>query len=682
MAPLSVEDLQQCNESQSTDSNRTNLLSLTARSPLTTQLHKQLSTTTKVGLTADAIVASTALFGSNSLPAAPPPSFVSLLVDSIVDDGTVQILIVAALVSLLVGMYDNPATGWIEGVAILAAVVIVAFVTAINDYQKEQQFRKLDAVASSKPDVKVTRDGITHTITPAEVVVGDVIKLEPGDKIPGDSVLFQSDATTIEVDESSLTGEVEPILKHLPAQGDPFLLSGCNVTDGSGIAVVIAVGGNSQWGIIKKSLEKEQSQTPLQEKLDDMAALIGNIGTAAAVATMVALIFIRYQYPTVDPATGSLVPWFDTVLSAFIIAVTIVVVAVPEGLPLAVTISLAFSTKKMLADNNLIRHLAACETMGNATCICSDKTGTLTTNRMSVVDKVVMCEQVTFKAVAVCTTATIASDGRVIGNATEGALLNCLASDFTESKTALSVREAAAFGVTGGSRLFPFSSTRKRMSVLVADKPAATNGTADEANNGARRSSRKTPSKAAPSEDFGSYTLFTKGAAETVLDDCTSYSSPDGATVKLTAVKRKHFERTIGEFADRALRCIAVAHRRDAQEVVDVSEATMDDLDDLETDLVLDAIFGIADPIRPEVPQAIATCQRAGIVVRMVTGDNLATACAIAREAGIMTDDGIAIEGEELRAMTPKELDEVLPKLQVRKASKRRSRSRNRNMCG
>ena len=198
------------------------------------------------------------------------------------------------------------------------------------------------------------------------------------------------DAGGVVEDESALTGEIDGVLKGNytgPAGPDPFMLAGCNVTEGSGHMLVTAVGRNTQWGVIKASLQSEQPQTPLQEKLDDMAALIGYVGMAAAGATFAALMIIRLLAvragsPEVEGT------WFDAVLEAFIIAVTIVVVAVPEGLPLAVTISLAFSTKKMLKDNNLIRHLAACETMGNATNICSDKTGTLTENKMRVVDGV------------------------------------------------------------------------------------------------------------------------------------------------------------------------------------------------------------------------------------------------------------------------------------------------------
>lgn len=207
-----------------------------------------------------------------------------------------------------------------------------------------------------------------------DIVVGDIVKLEAGDKVPCDGVFVSGDET--ECNESSLTGEPDDLKKN--TQRDPFLLSGCKVTKGNCLMLVIAVGKESRWGRIKSALATEAKDTPLQEKLNTMAQHIGYVGGGCALATLIALIIVYF-------ATDSDVDLTKYIIDAFIIAVTIIVVAVPEGLPLAVTISLAFSTKKMLADNNLIRVLAACETMGNATNICSDKTGTLTENRMTVV---------------------------------------------------------------------------------------------------------------------------------------------------------------------------------------------------------------------------------------------------------------------------------------------------------
>ena len=546
-------------------------------------LLSSLSTSQHSGIDSSTIQERISAFGANFTPSPPPPTFFSLLVDSVVEDVTVQILIVSAIVSLAVGIYDDPETGWIEGAAIIAAVVIVAFVTATNDYQKEQQFRKLEDVSVSAKDVKALRDGLTIEISQKDVVVGDVILLEPGDKIPADGVLISSDAGGVVTDESSLTGEVDGVEKHVltgtSSKVDPFALSGCNVVEGSGSMVVIATGRNSQWGRIKAKLESEHKQTPLQEKLDDMAAMIGYIGMAAAGATFIALMGIRYtkrdELPSHDEG------WFAAVLEAFIIAVTIVVVAVPEGLPLAVTISLAFSTKKMLKDNNLIRHLAACETMGNATNICSDKTGTLTENKMKVVEGIfggvsegkasAKVKALVAKSVSLNSSAKLVEGSdHVIGNKTEGAMLLMLRGDGWDAEEGeyLRWRDGAKFGVEGGGKVFPFNSKKKSMSVIVADDAAPV-----DANVSKKKKSTRAKSKAAVAS--GAFTLFHKGAAERVLDRCTHYTNEKGDVKALTTAKKKAFAKTIHEYAIRALRCIALAHREGVEELVeDIDEVT------------------------------------------------------------------------------------------------------------
>jgi calcium-translocating P-type ATPase len=576
------------------------------------------------------------LFGSNVLPSTPRKTFWQLFVDTF-DDATLQILIVAAIVSLIIGIYDDPATGYVEGMAILAACLIVSVVTALNDYQKESQFRELSA-ANDEVDVVVVRSGQFKSIPVGEIVVGDLVCLEAGDAIPCDGVLVNHDG--LEVDESALTGEPEEINKD--AEEDPFLLSGCTAIAGSGRYVAIAVGKNSQWGIIKSHLEKEQEETPLQEKLDDMAAMIGYVGMAAAAATFIAMMSIKIF---VDPDYLKDVSLFKHALDAFIIGVTIVVVAVPEGLPLAVTISLAYSTKQMLKDQNLIRHLAACETMGNATNICSDKTGTLTENRMTVVRGIFanvrdsVCKKplkispasmdIILEGISCCSTAKILPPAQpkegdktfddrpqLIGSKTEAAMLLLAKSEWGSNDDVEQRRESSNFGKEGGSRLFPFSSYRKRMTVLV------NKGQSD-------------------------WTLYHKGAAELILENCTKYIDIDGKEQPMTQEHRQFFEDVIEEFAGDALRCIALCHRTQVQKVVkNVNDITLAECEKkLEKEMCLDALFGIADPLRGDVIDAVATCQRAGIFVRMVTGDNIETAKAIAKQAGILT------EGESMTAI-------------------------------
>eukprot|EP00522_Entomoneis_paludosa_P018104 CAMPEP_0172445354 /NCGR_PEP_ID=MMETSP1065-20121228/5177_1 /TAXON_ID=265537 /ORGANISM="Amphiprora paludosa, Strain CCMP125" /LENGTH=1091 /DNA_ID=CAMNT_0013196157 /DNA_START=159 /DNA_END=3434 /DNA_ORIENTATION=+ len=647
-------------------------------------LATSLFTDVQRGVEISSVVPRREAFGPNSLPSAPRKSFFELFVDTF-DDATLQILIVSAVVSLAVGMYDDPTAGYVEGCAILAAVLVVSFVTAANDYQKESQFRELSATHDESVDVVVRRNGVYWQIPVAEIVVGDVVCVETGDEIPCDGVVISSDG--LQVDESALTGEPVDVDKNV--SGDPFMLSGCTVVAGSGQFLAIAVGKLSQWGIIKSKLEKEQEQTPLQEKLDDMAALIGYVGIAAAFATFVSMMFIKI---VMDPAELAETSVFSYALEAFIIGVTIVVVAVPEGLPLAVTISLAFSTKKMLADQNLIRHLAACETMGNATNICSDKTGTLTENRMTVVKGVfadTRCDdcmhrvpvliskkalEYVLDCIACCSTARVilpdveetdgeteGADGeivppadtrpRIIGNKTEAALLLLAQSEWASGDDTDARREAAGFD-TGASRLFPFSSSRKRMSALVFKEDIVTSPPT------AGSPQKKTTSR--------SWTLFHKGAAELVLENCTRYLDIDGTEQPMTDRKRREFTKTIKKFASEALRCVALAHRCEVEKIVEPGKCTVEECEKkLETEMCLDAIAGIMDPLRDDVVDAVATCQRAGIMVRMVTGDNLDTAVAIAKQAGILKEDGISMIGEDFRNLTPAELDEVLPRLQV-----------------
>lgn len=585
------------------------------------------------GIASDSAEKRRELLGCNSLPSKDPNGFWKLFVDSF-DDPTVQILMVAAIVSLAVGMYEDPTTGYIEGVAILTAVLVVALVTAVNDYEKEKQFRVLSA-ANDELDILVYRDGRAMTIPIDDLVVGDIVVVEAGDRIPCDGVLCQCDG--LEVDESALTGEPDDVAKSLDS--DPFVLSGCTAMAGTGKLMCMAVGANSQWGMIKAHLEKEQDQTPLQEKLDDMAALIGYVGMGAAAATFVAMMILKCY---VKPDYLEDISLFSHALDAFIIGVTIVVVAVPEGLPLAVTISLAFSTKKMLKDNNLIRNLTACETMGNATNICSDKTGTLTENRMTVVQAHIHDTpgltsttpgETLLQCIATCSTARILHQDKtnprpsMIGNKTEAALLlwaQTYCNDDYEVR-----RNKAQFGTH--SKLFPFSSQRKRMSVLVQ-------------------------------ESFSSYMLYHKGAAETVLQLCSHYTAADGSTHVMTEEKREEYHQCIVTYAKDALRCVACASK-----VVDATTAASitNDPTSLEHGLCWHAMFGIQDPLRKDVVQAVLTCQKAGIFVRMVTGDNLHTAKAIAKQAGILTTEGLSMEGEEFRKLTPAQLDQVLPKLQV-----------------
>lgn len=410
------------------------LLSMGGLSSLVRKLH----TSTEKGITGfiEDIEHRKNVFGSNVIPAKPPKTFLQFLVDAF-KDTILIILTIAAIVSLLLGVFApedcagaHENTGWIDGFAIIVAVFIVAFVTAINDYQKEQQFRGLQSKIEGEHKFTVVRNGEPSEILNSEIVVGDLCQVKYGDLLPADGVVVQ--CNDIKVDESSLTGESDMVRK---GDKDPLFLAGTHIMEGSGKMIVTAVGVNSQSGIIftllgatnadhkdtavdgptpsspsaknitgsadfedinledddgnssenGKKKEDKSEKSVLQSKLTKLAVTIGWFGVAAAIFTIIVMV-LQFSIRTYHVEGQT---WKNTHLNAyvnaFITGLTVLVVAVPEGLPLAVTISLAYSVKKMLLDNNLVRHLDACETMGNATAICSDKTGTLTTNRMTVV---------------------------------------------------------------------------------------------------------------------------------------------------------------------------------------------------------------------------------------------------------------------------------------------------------
>eukprot|EP00605_Chrysophyceae_sp_TOSAG23-4_P001569 GSChrysophyteH1.ASY1.ANO1.1720.1 assembled CDS len=452
------------------------------------------------------------------------------------------------------------AHGWIEGAAILIAVILVSNISAMNDYSKQSQFAALEATADDDEKCRVLRSGKELEINPRELVVGDIVVMQAGDKIPADCLMV--DQNVITSSEASLTGEPEDIKK----TGDNFK------------AVVVGIGINSQWGKIKATLAVEASETPLQEKLNKMTNMIGYIGIFFAILTFLSLTITGF-------------------IKAAILSFTIVVVAIPEGLPLAVTIALAYSTKEMYKDMCLIRVLAACETMGNATNICSDKTGTLTENRMTVGELNATAKETITDNTSINRTAVLMEGPgglKSVGNKTEGALmLMGLDWGFPYEE----VRNAKF--VEGKDRIFAFNSAKKRSTAVVHMKD-------------------------------GSVRIFVKGASEWVIKDCTHCDE-----------KKNELNDYIGKMADKALRTLVLAHEHPPDAA----------------NLVCDCIVGIQDPLRGDVKDAVKTAQEAGVVVRMVTGDNIRTAQAIAKECGIL--------GPIFRKMTPADADAAIKNLAV-----------------
>lgn len=638
---LTQEILDNLNVEQARDDNKKYLDGLGG----TDGLIKLVDTNVHDGLTQEKVESQREKFGNNSFPESPMEGFFALLFAAF-QDPTLLILIAAAIVSLALGLAD-PAhgdEGWIEGGAILIAVFVVANVSAFNDYTKELQFRALEASSQQDERTSVIRDGGTQRVNPVDLVVGDIILLQAGDSIPADCVLV--DSSTVMCNESALTGESDDLKK--TKHKDCFLLSSCLVTSGEDSrAVVIGIGAHSQWGKIKANLVSESVNTPLQDKLEHMAELIGYVGLVAAIGTFIVMVISIWARHDGEDIVGGLI-------EAFILAVTIVVVAIPEGLPLAVTIALAYSTKKMYKDQCFIRVLAACETMGNATNICSDKTGTLTENLMTVVegyfgdvkyDQDVFAQASINEAVKTNLAENFClnrnayfiykdSNGvelhrpNVIGSKTEGALMT-LAKNWGFQYEAVQEKQ---FDANKGDVLFPFNSLKKRSTVKVH-------------------------------RNDGSVRLYIKGASEWVLKDCVSYAGKDGNPLPMNPQKVSEIEKAIVDMANNALRTLLIAHRDFPNEAALPSNWRDDPPDN--SNLVCDGIVGIIDPLRSDVKEAVRIAQEAGVTVRMVTGDNMNTARAIARNCGILTADGESIEGPVYRNLTPAGADVALQKLQV-----------------
>ncbi|XP_029818381.1 LOW QUALITY PROTEIN: plasma membrane calcium-transporting ATPase 4 [Manacus vitellinus] len=678
------------------------------------------------------------VFGQNFIPPKKAKTFLQLVWEAL-QDVTLIILEIAAIISLGLSFYHPPGgdnelcgqstggvedegeaqAGWIEGAAILFSVIIVVLVTAFNDWSKEKQFRGLQSRIEQEQKFTVIRKGQVIQIPVAEIVVGDIAQIKYGDLLPADGILIQGN--DLKIDESSLTGESDQVKKSMDK--DPMLLSGTHVMEGSGRMVVTAVGINSQTGIIftllgagegdeekkvkkgKKSgapenrnkaktqdgvaleiqplksqegveneeKEKKKVKVPkkeksvLQGKLTRLAVQIGKAGLIMSAITVIILVlyfvidtFGVQKRPWLAECTPIYIQYF---VKFFIIGVTVLVVAVPEGLPLAVTISLAYSVKKMMKDNNLVRHLDACETMGNATAICSDKTGTLTMNRMTVVQAYVgdthyrqipdpeailppriLDLESSPNGVAINSAYTSKDlppekEGglpRQVGNKTECALLGFVL-DLKQDYQAVrnEVPEEKLY------KVYTFNSVRKSMSTVLKNSN-------------------------------GGFRMYSRAPSDIILRKCTKILDKNGDPRVFKVKDRDEMvKKVIEPMACHGLRTICLAFR----DFPGDAEPDWDSENEILSDLTCIAVVGIEDPVRPEVPDAIQKCQRAGITVRMVTGDNINTARAIATKCGILLpgEDFLCLEGKEFNRLIRNEkgeveqeqLDKIWPKLRV-----------------
>ena len=630
-------------------------------------------------------------FGSNNIYQEEIPTFFYFLLDAF-NDSMIKILLVAGIIQIILGttLSDNPETDWIDGVSILIAVIIVVLVGSITNYKKELKFHELNDINNNETKYKVIRGKVINNLTSNDLLVGDIIYINYGDIIPVDIILIENNG--IKMDESSLTGESDSVKKEIydicieemkngKKCHSPFILSGTNCIEGNGKGVIIAVGENSQKNIIKRIIDnaKENNQTPLEKKLDDIAESISFFGMGAALVTLIALL-IRFIIKYIDDNKNynlAIQKGFDKknltnpktqipkrLLDIIILCVAIIAVAIPEGLPLAVTLSLAFSIKKLMDKNNLVRKMHACETMGGANYICTDKTGTLTKNEMNVYkmlfsDKEIQLEEnlkvenvgkLDFEneinrkiredynkyfdnedfwnllkisiALNVDCSITKLDNANINGdleiydskNKTDLAFIDFL----LRLKCNVSNEREKYFLSNEDYKQLPFDSKRKRMTTFVKNSSFPTG-----------------------------FRLFTKGGAENALLYCDKYINTNGKIEKLTKEKESYIKNKIESFNKNELRSLYICYK-------DISEnefnSQNDEID--KNNLTFISIFGIRDSLRDGVKEAVLKCKEASVNVIMVTGDNLITATSIAKECNILPNN------IDLNNLKPNEIEE------------------------
>lgn len=542
----------------------------------------------RIGLTDEQVKQSREQHGKNVLTPPQRTSLWKLYLDKY-RDPIIQILLVAAFVSLILAFIEK---NFMETIGIFVAVFLATTVGFYFERDAAKKFNLLTALSEEQP-VKVRRNGKVMEIPRHDVVVGDVVLVEVGDEVPADGELIV--CNDLQINESTLTGE--PVTeKSLEGGGDGayprnVILRSTMVMNGRGEFVVTAVGDATEIGkVAKKSTEQTSVETPLHMQLDKLAKMISKVGSVVSVAAF--FIFLIHDILT-NPAWGGKDYFYmaEIVLKYFMMAVTLIVMAVPEGLPMAITLSLALNMRRMLKSNNLVRKLHACETMGAVTVICTDKTGTLTQNKMQVsaLELKQGDEALLDTAIALNSTAEL-NDGKPIGNPTESALLLWLdahGKDYEELRKQVNVLKQ-----------LPFSTERKMMATLA--------------------------------EVDGETYLFVKGAPEIVMKKC----------IIEDRMLRQSAEE-LDEWQHKAMRTLAFAYKKVETSIMRTSRTSTAEVVALldANDLQLQAIAAIADPIRPDVPAAVQECRHAGIEVKVVTGDTAATALEIGKQIGVFEDE-------------------------------------------
>lgn len=585
------------------------------------ELLAKTGTDSAKGLNPEQVEKSRSTYGTNSFVRQSHESLAKRIWDASTEPMLVM-LIFAAIITLAVNItryFTGGEYNFLECVGIFAAIALSVVITIITEGKSAKAFEALNKI-NEDTLIKVIRNGEPQLITQKEIVVGDIIMIETGDKIVADGRLFSSN--DLSVDESALTGESLPVKKDAEfvcqkstpvAERANMLYSGCFVSAGNGQMLVTGVGNDTEFGQIAQELSSiEKTTTPLQEKLDKLGKQITVLGASAA-----AIVFAIEVLQFVMNGQLNL----DTVSDAFITSIVLIVAAVPEGLPTIVAVSLALNIIKMSKENALVKKMIACETIGCVNIICSDKTGTLTENRMTVqkiytggelIDPEQLKDEMLLKNYCINSNANISEeDGgwSFIGNPTEGSLLAAAAKagvDYQE------LRQAADI-----VRVFPFSSQNKDMSTIVREN--------------------------------GKEILYVKGNPEKIISLCTGISEEE---------KEKNFH-LMEEFQNKAGRLLAFAHKELEGQYNDEEQ------DEVEQGLIYDGFVVISDPLSPDVYESIRNCRSAGIEVKMLTGDNIRTARAIANELHMLDDDHIAVEAADIEKLTDEELKEALKKIQV-----------------
>ena len=590
---------------------------------------KELGVNADGGLSAAEVEKSRAEHGENQFTREKPKSILRRIWEALCEPMMI-ILLVALAITIAVQIVSVCMGGefdWIECVGIVVAIVISVAISVVMEHRSAKAFEALSRIGEDTL-VKVVRGGEVTLIPQKEVVVGDILCVETGAKLPADGRLIES--TQLQSDESALTGESMAVKKDADficaAENTPvaerhnMLYSGCFITGGSGKAVVTGVGDNTEFGKIARELtNQDKSSTPLQEKLARLGKLITMLGAIAAALIFVIQI-IELAVAGFDGMSGADI--FTDISAAFIDSIVLIVAAVPEGLPTIVAVTLAINIIKMSKQNALVKKLVACETVGCINVICSDKTGTLTENRMTVTDvqmgntrlspDKIPSDSALIRGFCVNSTADVHFNGdrtEFIGNPTECAMLVAAHKSGVEYQS-----------VRSGYRQiyrYPFSSETKNMTTVV--------------------------------DEMGEIIAYTKGSPEKIIAMCD-----------MAPEDRRAAEDSIASYQAQAGRVIALAHRTLERGYDFDNERAA-----VESGMIFDGFVVISDPLRSDVFAAVERCRHAGIDIKMLTGDNIITAKAIATQLGILDDDHIAVEAKDVEDLSDEEFSEMIKKIRV-----------------